>query len=147
MITGFDLVSLGIRVAAGERLPVAQQNITISGHAIQARINAEDSRTLEPSPGRLWECHWPAGPGVRVDTHAHTGYDMPPSFDSLLAKLIVWGRDREEAVRRLDAALGETMILGVETLIPLHRAILTEEDFRNRNVTIRYLEEHPDLLK
>ena len=147
MITGFDLVSLGIRIAAGERLPVAQQDITISGHAIQARLNAEDSRTLEPSPGRLWECHWPAGPGVRVDTHAHTGYDMPPSFDSLLAKLIVWGRDREEAIRRLDAALGETMILGVETLIPLHRAILTEEDFRNRNVTIRYLEEHPDLLK
>ena len=71
---------------------------------------------------------------------------MPPSFDSLLAKLIVWGRDRQEAIRRLDAALAETMILGVKTLIPLHREILSEDDFRNRDVTIRYLEEHPDLL-
>jgi len=146
MITGHDLVSLGIRVASGESLPLSQEEIQISGHAIQARLNAEDPRTLEPSPGRLWECHWPAGPGVRVDTHAHTGYDMPPSFDSLLAKLIVWGSDRNEAIRRLDAALAETMILGVETLIPLHRAILSEEDFRNRDVTIRYLEEHPNLL-
>ena len=146
MITGYDLVSLGIRVASGECLPLSQDDIEISGHSIHARLNAEDPRTLEPSPGRLWECHWPAGPGVRVDTHAHTGYDMPPSFDSLLAKLIVWGRDRQEAIRRLDAALEETLILGVDTLIPLHRAILSEDDFRNRDVTIRYLEEHPDLL-
>jgi len=80
MITGHDLVSLGIRVASGENLPFSQDDIEISGHAIQARLNAEDPRTLEPSPGRLWECHWPAGPGVRVDTHAHTGYDMPPYF-------------------------------------------------------------------
>lgn len=147
MITGFDLVSLGIRVAAGESLPITQQEISIQGHAIQVRLNAEDPRTLEPSPGRLWECHWPGGPGVRVDTHAHTGYDMPASFDSLLAKLIVWGRDRDEAVRRLDAALSETMILGVDTLIPLHRAILAESDFRNRDVTITYLDEHPGLLE
>ena len=147
MITGFDLVSLGIRVAAGESLPITQQEISIQGHAIQARLNAENPRTLEPSPGRLWECHWPGGPGVRVDTHAHTGYDMPASFASLLAKLIVWGRDRNEAVRRLDAALSETMILGVDTLIPLHRAILAESDFRNRNVTITYLDEHPGLLE
>jgi len=147
MITGFDLVSLGIRVAAGESLPITQQEISIQGHAIQARLNAEDPRTLEPSPGRIWECHWPGGPGVRVDTHAHTGYDMPASFDSLLAKLIVWGRDRDEAVRRLDAALSETMILGVDTLIPLHRAILAESDFRNRDVTITYLDEHPGLLE
>ena len=147
MITGFDLVSLGIRVAAGESLPITQQEISIQGHAIRVRLNAEDPRTLEPSPGRLWECHWPGGPGVRVDTHAHTGYDMPASFDSLLAKLIVWGRDRDEAVRRLDAALSETMILGVDTLIPLHRAILAESDFRNRDVTITYLDEHPGLLE
>jgi len=147
MITGFDLVSLGIRIASGENLPLLQSDISISGHAIQARLNAENPRTLEPSPGRLWECHWPSGPGVRVDSHAHTGYDMPPSFDSLLAKLIVWGRDRDEAVRRLDAALSETLILGVDTLIPLHRAILSEEDFRNRDVTITYLEEHAELLE
>ena len=146
MITGYDLVSLGIRIAAGEKLPIKQSDISIHGHAIQARINAEDPITLEPSPGRLWECHWPAGLGIRVDTHAHTGYDMPACFDSLLAKIIAWGRNRDEAIRRLDAALSETMILGVDTLIPLHRAILSESDFRSKEITISYLEEHPKLL-
>ncbi len=146
MITGYDLVSLGIRIAAGEKLSVKQNDISINGHAIQVRINAEDPITLEPSPGRIWECHWPAGPGIRVDTHAHTGYDMPASFDSLLAKIIAWGRNRDDAIRRLDAALSETMIIGVDTLIPLHRAILRESDFREKEVTIRYLEEHPKLL-
>ena len=146
MITGVDLVSLGIRVAAGEALPFTQSEVSISGHAIQTRINAENPFTLEPSPGRIWECHWPGGPGVRVDTHAHTGYDMPPSFDSLLAKVIVWAPTRSEAIAKMDSALKETLIIGVDTLIPLHRAILNETDFRNREVTISYLDEHPGLL-
>ncbi len=146
MITGVDLVSLGIRVAAGEALPFTQSEVSISGHAIQTRINAENPFTLEPSPGRIWECHWPGGPGVRVDTHAHTGYDMPPSFDSLLAKVIVWAPTRTEAIAKMDSALKETLIIGVDTLIPLHRAILNETDFRNREVTISYLDEHPGLL-
>ena len=146
MIAGVDLVSLGIRVAAGESLPVTQDEVSISGHAIQTRINAENPFTLEPSPGRIWECHWPGGPGVRVDTHAHTGYDMPPSFDSLLAKVIVWAPTRNEAIAKMDSALAETLIIGVDTLIPLHRAILNEIDFRNREVTIGYLDEHPGLL-
>jgi acetyl/propionyl-CoA carboxylase alpha subunit len=146
MIAGVDLVSLGIRVAAGEALPITQSEVSISGHAIQTRINAENPFTLDPSPGRIWECHWPGGPGVRVDTHAHTGYDMPPSFDSLLAKVIVWAPTRNEAIVKMDAALAETLIIGVDTLIPLHRAILNETDFRNREVTIRYLDEHPGLL-
>jgi len=146
MIAGVDLVSLGIRVAAGESLPVTQDEVSISGHAIQTRINAENPFTLEPSPGRIWECHWPGGPGVRVDTHAHTGYDMPPSFDSLLAKVIVWAPTRNEAIAKMDSALAETLIIGVDTLIPLHRAILNETDFRNREVTIGYLDEHPGLL-
>ena len=146
MIAGVDLVSLGIRVAAGEALPITQSEVRISGHAIQTRINAENPFTLDPSPGRIWECHWPGGPGVRVDTHAHTGYDMPPSFDSLLAKVIVWAPTRNEAIVKMDAALAETLIIGVDTLIPLHRAILNETDFRNREVTIRYLDEHPGLL-
>jgi len=146
MIAGVDLVSLGIRVAAGEALPFTQSEVSISGHAIQTRINAENPFTLEPSPGRIWECHWPGGPGVRVDTHAHTGYDMPPSFDSLLAKVIVWAPTRTEAIAKMDSALKETLIIGVDTLIPLHRAILNETDFRNREVTISYLDEHPGLL-
>jgi acetyl/propionyl-CoA carboxylase alpha subunit len=146
MIAGVDLVSLGIRVAAGESLPLTQSEVSISGHAIQTRINAENPFTLEPSPGRIWECHWPGGPGVRVDTHAHTGYDMPSSFDSLLAKVIVWAPTRSEAIAKMDSALKETLIIGVDTLIPLHRAILNETDFRNREITISYLDEHPGLL-
>ena len=146
MIAGVDLVSLGIRVAAGEALPMSQDEVRISGHAIQTRINAENPYTLEPSPGRIWECHWPGGPGVRVDTHAHTGYDMPPSFDSLLAKVIVWAPSRNEAISKMDSALAETIIIGVDTLIPLHRAILNEGDFRNREVSRGYLDEHPGLL-
>ena len=146
MITGVDLVSLGIRVAAGESLPLTQSEIQISGHAIQTRINAEDPFALKPSPGRIWECHWPGGPGVRVDTHSHTGYDMPSSFDSLLAKVIAWAPNRDQAIAKIDAALAETIIIGVDTLIPLHRAILSEPDFRNGDITIAYLDEHPGIL-
>ena len=146
MITGADLVSMGIRVASGEPINLLQDDILIRGHAIQVRLNAENPVTLSPSPGKLWECHWPGGPGVRIDTHAHTGYDMPASFDSLLAKLIVWAPTREESISKLNAALRETKLLGVDTLIPLHQAILSESDFRKRNITIHYLENHPDLL-
>lgn len=146
MITGLDLVSLGIRIAAGESIPIDQSDVIWSGHAIQARINAENPITLEPSPGKLWECHWPGGPGIRVDSHAHSGYDMPGSFDSLLAKVIAWAENREEAIERLDSALDETILLGVDTLIPLHRAILEEQDFRERRITTDYLSSHPTLL-
>ena len=146
MITGTDLVSMGIRVASGEPIKLIQDDIQIRGHAIQVRLNAENPVTLSPSPGKLWECHWPGGPGVRIDTHAHTGYDMPASFDSLLAKLIVWAPTREESISKLIAALHEIKLLGVDTLIPLHLAILSENDFRKRDITIHYLEEHPNLL-
>ena len=146
MITGTDLVSLGIKVASGESINLIQDEIQIRGHAIQVRLNAENPVTLSPSPGKIWECHWPGGPGVRIDTHAYTGYDMPASFDSLLAKLIVWAPTREESISKLKASLNEIKLLGVDTLIPLHLAILSEEDFRKRDITIHYLEEHPDLL-
>ena len=146
MITGTDLVSMGIRVASGEGIKMIQDDIHITGHAIQVRLNAENPVTLSPSPGKIWECHWPGGPGVRIDTHAHTGYDMPASFDSLLAKLIVWSPSREETISKLTAALKEIKLLGVDTLIPLHLAILSENDFRKRDITIHYLEEHPNLL-
>ena len=146
MITGIDLVKLGIRVSAGEALPLSQEEIQFSGHAIQCRLNAEDPIHFVPSPGKLWDCHFPGGKGVRVDTHAHIGYEMPGCFDSLLAKLIVWGQDRDEAIAKMKAALAETTLIGVDTVIPLHQAILDEPDFIARDVTIQYLEDHPNLL-
>jgi acetyl/propionyl-CoA carboxylase alpha subunit len=146
LITGHNLVELGIRVAQGESLPFAQEDITWNGHSIQCRLNAEDPREFIPSPGRLWECHFPSGFGVRVDTHAHPGYEMPGSFDSLLAKLLVWGRDREDAIRRMRTALDETVITGVEHLIPLHRRIMDETDFINGDITIQYIDMHQELL-
>jgi len=146
LITGHNLVELGIRVAQGESLPLAQEDITWNGHSIQCRLNAEDPREFIPSPGRLWECHFPSGFGVRVDTHAHPGYEMPGSFDSLLAKLLVWGRDREDAIRRMRTALDETVITGVEHLIPLHRRIMDETDFINGDITIQYIDMHQELL-
>ena len=146
MITGHDMVKLGIRVAAGENLPLKQEEIEFNGHAIQCRLNAEDPVNFVPSPGKLWDCHFPGGRGVRVDTHAHIGYEMPGCFDSLLAKLIVWDRDRDGAIAKMKAALRETTLIGVETVIPLHIAIMDEPDFIARDVTIQYLEEHPGLL-
>ncbi|MDC3047974.1 acetyl-CoA carboxylase biotin carboxylase subunit, partial [Euryarchaeota archaeon] len=109
-------------------------------------LNAEDTTNFVPSPGRLWECHFPSGFGIRCDTHAHPGYEMPGCFDSLLAKLLTWGPDRESAIRRMRTALDETLITGVDHLIPLHRRIMDEEDFQNGNVTIAYIEEHQELL-
>ena len=141
-LTGFDLVSLGIRVASGESIGISQGQIKLTGHAIQVRINAEKPADFSPAPGRLWECLLPSGPGIRVDSHACSGYSMPRCFDSLLAKIISHGRDREEAISRLDAALRETVLDGVDTLIPLHRKILQEPNFLNRNVSISYLEDH-----
>jgi len=146
MITGHDLVSLGIRVAAGESLPFSQDEIEISGHAIQCRINAEDPVNFVPSPGRLWDCHFPSGFGVRVDTHAHVGYEMPGCFDSLLAKMVVWAANRDDAIAGMKTALDETVLVGVETVIPLHKAILNEPDYLARDITIQYIEEHPNLL-
>ena len=146
MLTGVDLVSLGIIVSSGADLPLEQNDVQIQGHAIQARINAENPFTLEPSPGKIWECHWPGGPGIRVDTHGFSGYEMPEAFDSLLAKIISWAPDREIAIARLDSALEETILLCLDSLIPLHRAILVDEDFTERKITTDYLETHADLL-
>ena len=146
MLTGIDLVSLGIVVSSGAELPIKQEDISLRGHAIQARINAENPITLEPSPGKLWECHWPGGPGVRVDSHGFSGYEMPESFDSLLAKVITWAPSRNQAIARLESALEETILLGVDTLIPLHRAILQESDFLEKKINTDYLDIHTDLL-
>ena len=146
LITGYNLVELGIRVAQGESLPLSQDDVKIRGHAIQCRLNAEDTTNFVPSPGRLWECHFPSGFGIRCDTHAHPGYEMPGCFDSLLAKLLTWGPDRDSAIRRMRTALDETLITGVDHLIPLHRRIMDEEDFLSGDITIAYIDEHQELL-
>ncbi len=146
LITGHNLVQMGIRIAEGGNLPLSQEEIVWKGHAIQCRLNAEDPRQFIPSPGRLWDCHFPAGYGIRVDTHAHIGYDMPGCFDSLLAKLLTWGHTREEAIARMRSALDETIIVGVDNLVPLHRRIMDEKDFLSRDITIQYIEMHEDLL-
>ena len=146
MITGHNLVQSGIRIAEGEKLSLTQDEITWNGHAIQCRINAEDPSQFIPSPGKLWECHFPSGYGIRVDTHAHVGYEMPGCFDSLLAKLLTWGSSREDAIARMRSALDETILVGVENLIPLHRRIMDEKDFLARDVTIQYIDNHQELL-
>ena len=146
LITGWNLVELGIRVAQGDPIPLSQDEVAWRGHAIQCRLNAEDPRAFVPSPGRVWDCHFPSGFGVRVDTHAHAEYEMPGSFDSLLAKLLTWGATREEAISRMRTALDETLITGVEHLIPLHRRIMDEPDYLDGAITIQYLDQHPEVF-
>jgi len=147
MIAGVDLVALGIKIASGEELGIKQEEVEIRGHAIEVRVNAENPWTLEPSPGRVWECIWPGGQGVRIDSHIHTGYDIPASFDSLLAKIIVWAPNRREAIKKMISTIDEVILTGVDTLIPLHKRILNENDFKDKEITIKYLEEHPELMR
>jgi len=129
LVTGLDLVTLQLRIAAGEPLPLRQSDVTLTGHAIEFRINAEDPVGFRPSAGTLERWAPPLGPGVRVDTHCYPGYRVPPYYDSLLAKLIVSGRDRAEAIARARRALAEFDVAGVETTIPFHRWILDHEEF------------------
>jgi acetyl-CoA carboxylase biotin carboxylase subunit len=140
-ITGLDLVREQIRIAEGRPLSVAQEDIEFRGHAIECRINAEDPRTFAPSPGTVKAFHAPGGMHVRVDSGIYTGYRIPPYYDSMIAKLIVYGRDREGCLRRLRRALEEFVIEGVKTTIPLHRALLDEPDFQKGEYTIKWLEE------
>jgi len=140
MVTGIDLVKAQIRVAAGEPLALAQEDISLRGHSIECRINAEDPETFVPSPGRILELRLPGGPGVRVDTHVYAGCTIPPFYDSLMAKLIVLGDTREEAVARMLRALGEFEIQGVKSTIPLQKRILSSPDFKAGRVTTRFLE-------
>jgi acetyl-CoA carboxylase, biotin carboxylase subunit len=141
MITGLDLVREQILVAAGERLSVTQEDVTFSGHAIECRINAEDPRTFAPAPGVVTSYHAPGGLHVRVDSALYTGYKIPSNYDSLISKLIVYGRDREEVLRRLRRALEEYVITGPKTTIKLHQALIENEEFRAGNYSIKWLEQ------
>ena len=141
MITGVDLVALQLRVAAGEPLPFAQEDVTFSGHAIECRINAEaPEQGFRPSPGRITRWQPPAGDGVRLDTHCFEGYVVPPFYDSLLGKLVVHGRDRTEALTRTRAALDAFVVEGVATTIPFHRWLLDQPDVVAGRFDTRWLE-------
>jgi acetyl-CoA carboxylase biotin carboxylase subunit len=140
MITGIDLVREQIRVAGGLPLSFTQDDVKISGHAIECRVNAENPVTFMPSPGTIRGFHAPGGPGVRIDSGIYGGYKIPPNYDSLIAKLIVHGHDRTECIARLYRALEEFVVDGVDTTLPLHRRILGEPDFISGNYDIHWLE-------
>ena len=140
MITGVDIVKEQIRIASGERLRYKQEDIRISGHAIECRINAEDSETFTPSPGKINEFHAPGGPGIRMDTHIYSGYMVPPYYDSMIGKLIAYGEDRGSALARMCNALRETVIDGINTNIRLQRQILMDAAFQTGGANIHYLE-------
>jgi acetyl-CoA carboxylase biotin carboxylase subunit len=140
MITGIDLVNEQIRLAAGAELSISQEDIALSGHAIECRINAEHPATFRPSPGRIAYYHPPGGLGVRVDSAVYQGYTIPPTYDSLVGKLIVHGRTRNECLMRLRRALDEFVVDGIETTLPLFRALVRNPDIQNGDYDIHWLE-------
>jgi acetyl-CoA carboxylase, biotin carboxylase subunit len=142
MITGIDLVIEQIRIAAGAPLTLKQQDIRFNGHAIECRINAEDPRTFRPSPGKITHFHPPGGLGVRVDSGAYAGYTIPPYYDSLIGKLIVHARTRNECLMRLKRALGEFVVDGIDTTIPLFKALIAEPDIADGRYDIHWLENY-----
>jgi acetyl-CoA carboxylase biotin carboxylase subunit len=139
-ITGIDLVREQIRIAAGLPLSFTQDDVVFEGHAIECRINAENARTFAPSPGKIIDFHAPGGLGVRLDSALYSGYSIPPYYDSLIGKLIVHGRDRAECIARTQRCLGEMVVSGVETTIPLFQDLLQQEDIRNGDYNIHWLE-------
>ena len=141
MVTGIDLVRAQIEVAAGLKLPFTQRQIQMKGHAIECRINAEDPYKFYPSPGRITHWHPAGGPGVRVDSHVYSNYFVPPTYDSMIGKLIVHGDTREQALARMHNALNETVVEGINTNIPLHRELVVDAKFCEGGTNIHYLEE------
>jgi len=141
MVTGIDLVQEQIRVAAGEKLRLRQKDVTLRGHAIECRINAEDPYRFTPSPGRITSYHPPGGPGIRVDSHVYAGYSVPPNYDSMVGKVIAYGASRDQAIRRMRIALSEMAIEGILTNLPLHRELLHDSRFVRGGTSIHYLEQ------
>jgi acetyl-CoA carboxylase biotin carboxylase subunit len=142
MITGLDLVIEQIRIAAGAPLTIKQEDVRFNGHSIECRINAENPQTFRPSPGTITHFHPPGGLGVRVDSGAYAGYTIPPYYDSLIGKLIVHARTRNECLMRLKRALGEFVVDGIETTIPLFTSLIVEPDIVDGNYDIHWLESH-----
>jgi len=139
-VTGIDLVREQILIASGEELGISQDDVLLSGHAIQCRINAEDPKSFIPSPGKITNWHAPGGFGVRVDSHVYVNYTVPPNYDSLIGKIIVYGNNREQAISKMQIALSETIVEGINTNISLHRELLNDENFISGDFSINYLE-------
>jgi acetyl-CoA carboxylase biotin carboxylase subunit len=140
LVTGVDIVKEQIRIAAGERLSVRQNDLSFRGHALECRVNAEDAETFVPSPGTIDAFSAPGGPGIRVDTAMHADATVTPYYDSMIAKIMAWGRDRDEAIARMRRALEMTVVEGVKTSIPLHLRILADPDFRAGRVTTGFMD-------
>ncbi len=140
MVTGIDIIKAQLAIAAGDPLPWSQDEIMVSGHAIECRINAEHPTTFMPSPGTVSLWHPPGGPGIRVDSHVYTGYKVPPHYDSLLAKIIAHGDERPSAIARMTSALGEIVLDGIHTNVPLHQEIFQHSAFKTGGTDIHYLE-------
>ncbi|HZF23914.1 MAG TPA: acetyl-CoA carboxylase biotin carboxylase subunit [Burkholderiales bacterium] len=141
MITGVDIVKTQILVAAGQKLPFRQKDIAFRGHAIECRINAEHPYKFTPSPGRIASWHVPGGPGIRVDSHVYHGYFVPPYYDSLIAKVIAYGDNRDQAIARMRVALSEMIVEGIQTNLPLHQELMLDTAFMRGGTSIHYLEE------
>ncbi|MGO3126828.1 MAG: acetyl-CoA carboxylase biotin carboxylase subunit [Luteimonas sp.] len=140
LVTGIDLVREQLMIASGHKLSIKQEDVVLTGHAIECRINAEDPDTFLPSPGTIRHFHAPGGPGVRVDTHVYEGYAVPPNYDSMIGKLIVHGADREQAICRMRVALSEMVVDGIKTNIPLQQRIMRDQGFHAGGQNIHYLE-------
>lgn len=141
MVTGIDLVRQQILIAAGEKFTLRQRDIEFKGHSIECRINAEDPFKFTPSPGRITNWHTPGGPGVRMDSHVFSGYTVPPNYDSMIGKLITYGNTREQAIARMEIALSEMVVEGVQTNIALHRELMQDARFIEGGTSIHYLEQ------
>mgnify|MGYP000136915331 CR=1 FL=1 len=139
-VTGIDLVREQILIASGKKLEISQDDVLLSGHAIQCRINAEDPKSFIPSPGKITNWHAPGGFGVRVDSHVYVNYTVPPNYDSLIGKIIVYGNNREQAIYKMQVALSETIVEGIHTNISLHRELMRDENFISGDFSINYLE-------
>ncbi|MCA1768757.1 MAG: acetyl-CoA carboxylase biotin carboxylase subunit [Halomonas sp.] len=140
MVTGVDIVREQLRIASGLPLSISQEDVKLTGHAFECRINAEDARTFMPSPGKVTLYHPPGGLGVRMDSHIYTGYTVPPHYDSLIGKLITWGASRETALIRMRVALDELLVEGIKTNIDLHKDLVRDGYFQQGGVNIHYLE-------
>lgn len=140
MITGVDIVKEQLRIASGLPLSITQEDIKVQGHSFECRINAEDPKTFLPSPGTVKHFHAPGGNGIRVDSHLYSGYTVPPHYDSLIAKLITFGEDRETALKRMEIALDEMLVEGIRSNIPLQQEIVRDSKFQEGGVNIHYLE-------
>ncbi|MDA3878271.1 MAG: acetyl-CoA carboxylase biotin carboxylase subunit [Halothiobacillus sp.] len=139
MITGIDLVKQQLMIAAGMPLDFTQDQVRLTGHSIECRINAEDPTTFVPSPGKITNLHFPGGPGVRIDTHIYNGYTVPPYYDSMIGKLITHADNRDQAIRRMAGALSEMAIDGIKTNIPLHRDLMDDQAFIDGGTDIHFL--------